>query len=201
MTNPEANSLASPESPDFVDLASSRLDLVAMHVDSLLCQQANAPHMRRDLGRLLHAAVPDTWPHENWESHVLAYLLNLIASDPEAMGWCRYLMLRHNGGVRTLIGTAGCGFPNPETGEAEFGYGLLPEYQRQGFAAEAVRTLLPWIRTRRPVRTFIAHTFPHLRGSIRVLEKCGFAYDGPGLEEGTVRYREPSERASTPPRQ
>ena len=145
-------------------------------------------HVR--LGEILHATVPGAWPHEHWEPHVYEYLLNLIAEDKEAEGWCRYLTVRDGSRFgRTLIGTFGCGFPKPETGEAELGYGLLLDWQRQGFAAEAVEAMLPWLCTRREIRAFVAQTFPHLRGSIRVLEKTGFSPAGSGFEEGTVLFR------------
>jgi len=144
--------------------------------------------MRIELGKEIRAEVPDEWPHENWEPHVYEYLLSLFAESPEAIGWCRYLALRHNGG-RTLIGSFGSGLPKPETGEAEIGYGILPAWQRQGFAPEAVLAMLPWLQSRRQIRAFIAQTFPHLRGSIRVLEKCGFQFAGAGFEENTILYR------------
>jgi len=160
-----------------------------MSPESLQCQAEGAPDMRQKLGAVLRCHVPDGWPHENWEPHVYEYMLNLIATDPESMGWCRYLMLRGEKSGRVLIGTFGAGFPRAETGEAEVGYGLLPEFQRHGYAAEAVKAMLPWLRGRRAVKAFVAQTFPHLYGSIRVMEKCGFVYAGPGFEEGTVLYR------------
>ncbi len=190
MNRIQANEIALPQiSPtNFEDLQTPRLELVAITRESLLCQQSNHAGFRADLGKILHAEVPDAWPHENWEPHVYEYLLKLIATDAEAIGWCRYLMLRHASG-RTLIGSIGAAFPNPITGEAEIGYGLLPAWQRQGFAAEAVMAMLPWLQTRRTISAFIAQTFPHLRGSIRVLEKCGFDFIGKGFEEGTILFR------------
>jgi len=35
----------------------------------------------------------------------------------------------------------------------------------------------------------IAHSFPSLPASIRVMENCGMVFDGEGEESGTVRYR------------
>ncbi len=194
MTTFRNYSAAAPlhRSPLFQDLKTPRLDLVAMSRESLQCQAENGPDLRLKLGARLDCVVPDGWPHENWEPHVYEYLLNLIATDEEAMGWCRYLMLRAVDGSRTLIGTFGAGFPKAETGEAEIGYGLLQQFQRHGYAAEAVMAMLPWLRSRRPVRAFVAQTFPHLYGSIRVMEKCGFVHVGPGFEEGTVLYRQPA---------
>jgi ribosomal-protein-alanine N-acetyltransferase len=173
----------------FNDIQTPRLDLVPVTPRSLQIQAAASATMRAKLGALLHARVPQEWPHENWEPHVYEYLLNLIAEHPEAVGWCRYLILRDDHGVRTVIGTFGSGFPRPETSEAEIGYGLLRAYQRQGFAAEAVIAMLPWLQTQRKIRAFVAQTFPHLRGSIRVLEKTGFQPAGFGYEEGTVLFR------------
>lgn len=49
--------------------------------------------------------------------------------------------------------------------------------------------MLPWLESRRPIRAFVAQTFPHLRGSIRVLEKTGFQPAGQGFEEGTILFR------------
>jgi RimJ/RimL family protein N-acetyltransferase len=149
----------------------------------LLCQRQGGEDMRAKLAAILNAVVPDAWPHENWEPHVYDYLLNLIEQDAEAIGWCRYLALRDDSSQgRTLIGSFGSGFPKPETAEAEIGYG------------EAVNAMLPWLRTRREIRTFVAQTFPNLRGSIRVLEKCGFQQVGAGFEEGTILFRKECEQ-------
>ena len=174
----------------YATIQSARLDLIPVTAESLLCQQRNSPEMRTELASILNANIPESWPPADWEPHVIQYLLNLIEKDTEAVGWCRYLLLRDAATkTRTLIGSFGCGFPKADTGLAELGYGLLPEWQRQGFAAEAVIAMLPWLQSRRDITAFVAQTFPHLRGSIRVLEKTGFQPAGPGYEEGTVLFR------------
>jgi ribosomal-protein-alanine N-acetyltransferase len=189
MTNDQAFSqIASIATRSFEDIRTPRLDLVPVTAESLLIQQRNSPAMRAELSAAIGAEVPEEWPHENWEPHVFDYLLNLYAESPEAAGWCRYMLLRSDTG-RTLIGTVGSGFPKPETGEAEIGYGILTAWQRHGYAAEAVVAMLPWLQSQRKVRAFVAQTFPHLRGSIRVLEKCAFEPAGEGFEEGTVLFR------------
>jgi [ribosomal protein S5]-alanine N-acetyltransferase len=190
MNSNQTTSISSNAAPFFEDIRTPRLDLVAVTPESILCQVGFGPNMRSDLGAIVRAKVSDEWPHENWEPHVLDYLLNLFRESPEAIGWCRYLVLRESdGSPRTLIGTFGAGFPKAETGEAEIGYGILPDWQRQGYAPEAVTAMLPWMQTRRAIRGFVAQTFPHLRGSIRVLEKCGFEPAGAGYEEGAVLFR------------
>lgn len=189
MTHDQAISSAPSASiPIFEDIRTPRLDLIAITPESLLIQQRNSATMRAELGVAMDAEVPGEWPPEHWEPHVFDYLLNLFTESSEAIGWCRYLALRHEKG-RTLIGTVGSGFPKPETGEAEIGYGILPSWQRNGYAPEAVATMLPWLQSRRAIRAFVAQTFPYLRGSIRVLEKSGFQHIGPGFEEGTILFR------------
>jgi RimJ/RimL family protein N-acetyltransferase len=172
----------------FEDIQTARLSLIPVTPESLLIQQLNDAGMKAKLGACLNAIVPAEWPPEHWEPHVLDYLLNLYAESPEAVGWCRYIVLRNASGS-TLIGTFGAGFPNAETRETEIGYGILPSWQRQGFAPEAVAAMLPWLAAQREIRAFVAQTFPRLRGSIRVLEKCGFELAGAGLEEGTILFR------------
>ena len=183
------------------EIPSARLDLVSVTADSLRCQIGFGSNMRSDLGQILHAAVPDEWPGEHWEQHVVDYLLNLLAEHPDSQGWCRYLLLRPDPQAgdladRVLIGTFGCSFPKPETGEAELGYGILSSWQRQGYAAEAVLAMMPWLRSQRPIHAFTAQTFPHLYGSIRVLEKCGFVPAGDGYEAGAVLFRKTLEASS-----
>lgn len=173
-------------------IQTARLDLVAVTPASIQCQDGFGSSMRHDLGTILNANVPIEWPHENWEQHVLDYLLNLFAESPEAVGWCRYLVHRgEQGSGRTLIGTFGCSFPRPENGEAELGYGILPSWQRQGYAPEAVSAMMPWLESQSSINAFVAQTFPHLYGSIRVLEKCGFHPAGAGYEEGAILFRKP----------
>ena len=197
MTSASASSsLDSNANPVFADIRSRRLDLIAITPQSLRIQQRieemGGAQMKTELGASIGATVPDQWPPENWEPHVFDYLLRLFAENPESIGWCRYLALRASDGDsqgRTLIGTFGCGLPKPESGEAEIGYGVLPDWQGRGLAAEAVEAMLPWLRTQRKIEAFVAQTFPDLYGSIRVLEKCGFEFGGAGFEEGAILYR------------
>lgn len=185
---------ANSDHPIFEDIQTQRLDLIPVTTQSLLCQRQNAPDMRKWLGAILHATVPRAWPPEHWEPHVFEYLLALIAKEPEAEGWCRYIAIRDKSRYgRTLIGSFGSGFPKPETEEAEIGYGLLEKWQRKGIAVEAVEAMLPWLKPRRTIKAFVAQTFPNLYGSIRVLEKTGFEPAGAGYEEGAILFRKRNE--------
>jgi RimJ/RimL family protein N-acetyltransferase len=69
----------------------------------------------------------------------------------------------------------------------EFGYSVLPEFQRRGFASEAAAALID-CAFQNGARSVIAETYPHLPASIRVMEKCGMRLLGKGSEAGVVRY-------------
>lgn len=162
----------------FPDIFTPRLRLVAIAPMLLRLESAA-------LAQSVGAEVPATWPPEHWEPHVYDFLDEMYGRAPHAVGWSRYVVTRTD--PATLIGTLG-GFPRTET-EAEVGYGILPPWQRQGLATDALLALLDEIRRTESVETFTAQTYPHLVASVRVLEKRGFALAGAGDEEGTVRYR------------
>ena len=160
------------------DLLTPRLRLIAITPALLLVDDAS-------LARTTGAAIPPMWPPEHWEPHVFDFLETLYARAPHTIAWNRYILTRSQ--PATLIGNVN-GFPRTET-EAEVGYSILPPWQRQGLATEGLLALMDEIRYTLAVQTFTAQTYPDLRASVRVLEKCGFHLAGPGEEEGTVRYR------------
>jgi ribosomal-protein-alanine N-acetyltransferase len=70
----------------------------------------------------------------------------------------------------------------------EISYSVLSQYRIQGYATEAVARLIVWAFSHQNVRMVAANTLPHLQQSIRVLEKNGFSFQGPGSEQGVVKY-------------
>jgi len=70
----------------------------------------------------------------------------------------------------------------------EIGYSVLPSFRVQGYATEAVERLVWWAFSHHHVVEVVAETLPHLRQSIRVMEKNGFTFQGPGSEHGVIRY-------------
>ena len=70
----------------------------------------------------------------------------------------------------------------------EISYSVLSQFRNQGFASEAVTRLVLWAFGHQNVKEVTAETLPHLRQSIRVMEKNGFIHTGPGSEHGVVRY-------------
>ena len=163
------------------DVVTARLRLVAITHEMLDAETVDA----RGLEPLLQARVPAEWPDENWEPHVFEFIRKQYAEHPETLGWHRYVVLPGDDPV--LIGAAGAFRKSDE--EAEFGYAILKPWQRNGFATEAARAVVEQVFALPGITSVIAHTFPHLVESIRVMEKCGLVPDGAGDEEGTMRYR------------
>ncbi len=166
----------------------ARLRLVAI-TPEMLDEESIDPQR---LAPLLQARVPAEWPDANWEPHVFDFIRRQCVEHPETRGWNRYVVLHGgnttlNGDDAVLIGTVGA-FPKSDH-EAEFGYAILQPWQRRGYATEAARALLDHVFAPGRVSSVIAHTFPHLPESIRVMEKCGLLPDGAGDEDGTLRYR------------
>jgi RimJ/RimL family protein N-acetyltransferase len=176
-----------PPAPQIASsIITARLELVAITPESLTSEQASDGQ----LGQILNCHVTSEWPHADWEPHVLQLLQQRFAEDPTDIGWHRYILLRPvNNQSTTLIGSVG-GMRWPDDPEAaEVGYAILPEFRLRGYAIEATKAMIAWIEATNAVKTIFAHTFPHLTGSIRILEQCGFTLEGPGKEENTIRYR------------
>ena len=74
----------------------------------------------------------------------------------------------------------------------EIGYGILDEFQGQGYATEAVKLALKWAFDNTGVVAVEAESDPDNAASQRVLEKCGFLATGEIGEEGPrfIVYKE-----------
>jgi len=65
------------------------------------------------------------------------------------------------------------GLPNAK-GEIEIGYGIYPDFEKQGYMSEGVRLLVKWASTQPGVDTVVAETDNDNVASHRVLEKNKF---------------------------
>ncbi|RXH57578.1 GNAT family N-acetyltransferase [Granulicella sibirica] len=167
------------------DILTRRLHLVAITPAALHSEQSNDDR----LGLILQAAIPENWPPADWEPHVFTILLAQYEKHPQQIAWHRYLCLRNPDQTRTLIGAAGAFWRETSPAECEIGYSVLSPWEGKGFATEAAQALIANIRLDPKIENIIAHTFPHLTASIRIMEKCGLTPDGEGEEPGTIRYR------------
>ena len=177
------------------DIRTPRLDLIAITLPLLRCEIVGGADFAASFGPLAGAEIPPQWPPQDWEPHVLDFVLHQLTAQPETLGWTRFVALRNpETGTRTLIGTVGAIPPgtamaHSAPGEIEVGYGILPASQCRGFATEALAGMMDWVRSRVEVSAFVAQTFPHLQASMRVLEKSGFERAGDGFEAGTILFR------------
>ena len=100
---------------------------------------------------------------------------------PDQWDWYAIWMIEKTDG--THIGDL-CFKGLREDGIAEIGYGILEEYQGQGYATEAAQAACRWAFLHPDVRSLEAETDAGNAASQIVLEKCGFRPNGTFGEEG-----------------
>ena len=164
-------------------LESKRLTLVAAASELVAADLAGIAAFSAELG----AIVPPEWPPALFGGSVMravqAQLLN-----PAEHGWSAWYLLDAQPVPPVAIGM--CQFKGrPDAaGAVEISYAILDRYRGRGYATEAVARLVTWAFGHQNVQQVTAETLPHLRNSIRVLEKVGMAPAGKGSEQGVVRY-------------
>ena len=163
-------------------IASRRLNLIAS-TRELINKDLDGPEY---LAAALDAAVPATWPPPLFGRTAMRYALMQL-DDPAEQGWSFWYLI-NNVNQGELVGIGGFKGRPDARGSVEISYSIMPQFQRQGFATEAVAALVGWAFSRHNVQEVSAETFPYLKQSIGVLEKNGFTLSGRGSEAGVVRY-------------
>lgn len=100
---------------------------------------------------------------------------------PDEWEWYTMWIIELYNGVR--IGDL-CFKGLASSGIVEIGYGILEEYQGQGYATEAVKVVTDWAFQSSKVVAIEAETDAQNTASQRVLEKCGFIANGEWGNEG-----------------
>ena len=80
--------------------------------------------------------------------------------------------------IGSVIGVASFKGPPSADGVVEIAYGVVPDFQGQGYATEAAGALVEFAIDSGRVSTVRAHTLPQPNASTRVLKKCGFRFVG-----------------------
>jgi RimJ/RimL family protein N-acetyltransferase len=153
--------------PTMPSIRTQRLELIAS--DAAMARAAVVDRAR--LAELLDAKVPRAWPPSLLGEDEVSFA-DRLEKEGELEGWLNWFVVRV-GRARTLIGGCGMGGPPNSVGEVTIGYALLDEFQRKGYATEAVGALIDWAFEDPRTRAIVAQTHPHLTPSIRVLEKNG----------------------------
>ena len=108
-------------------------------------------------------------------------MLDGCLNNPDQWDWYAIWIIELSDG--THIGDL-CFKGLNSNGVAEIGYGILEEYQGQGYATEAVKAALTWAFQNPNVTAIEAETDADNAASKRVLEKCGFVANGIMGKEG-----------------
>ncbi len=163
-------------------IQSPRLNLIAATTELIKTGIAG----RGQLAEALGVSVPESWPPDLYGPRAMQY--SLMQLDDAAEQCWSFWYLVSSGDPGELVGI--CGFKGrPDvSGSVEISYSILSCFQCMGYATEAVYRLVGWAFSHHNVNEVCAETLPHLRQSIRVLEKNGFEFTGPGSEAGVVRY-------------
>jgi [ribosomal protein S5]-alanine N-acetyltransferase len=143
-------------------------------------------HDRPAFASTLSAHVPKEWPPDEITPEVIEEFIGRIQSRERKI-WSFYWILRQKDPEQSVLIGSG-GFLAHKNGTLELGYSLLAEYHGRGYATEAVQSMVQWASSGLKRDSVIAYTYPHLKASIRVLEKNGFRLKGKGPEEGTIAY-------------
>lgn len=126
------------------------------------------------------ARIPHPYSPEQAERFIFQ------ARRANASGEGLQLAITPKGKPNSLIGMVGIG-PDPETGKPHLGYWLGTPSWGQGYATEAARALIDAFFAYGEENELTSSARVINPASRRVLEKCGFAYQGAGLMELPAR--------------
>lgn len=163
-------------------LDTERLTLVAATLELARAEL----HDPGRLARLLDVEPPRAWPPPLNDANSMRWTIEFLETHADGVGWGPWYFLAAR--REALVGVGGfTGLPRAD-GTVEVGYSILESHQRAGLATEAVRALVDWAFGHPAVTRVVGQTLPELTSSIRVLEKCGFRFVGPGFEAGAILY-------------
>ncbi len=181
MLNPESEQPSNAP----LRLLTDRLELIAATRETIGAEMTDL----ETFARFLNVETPKIWPPPLNDENSMKWFAQFLEAHPNGVGWGMwYFILKSAASTKRVIGNGGFkGLPRDD-GTVEVGYSVLEEHQRSGYASEAVAALVGWAFTHPEVTRVIAETYPHLRPSIRVLEKNGFTLIGDGSEPGVIRF-------------
>jgi RimJ/RimL family protein N-acetyltransferase len=123
---------------------------------------------------------PEVARYQSWNApypvdKARAAIASFAAADPEEPGWFQWAIERT--ADRRLIGDIGVDL-HENLMQAEIGFTLARPYQKQGYAAEAVRGMLDHLFGVRGLHKVSAEADARNLASARLLERVGFTREG-----------------------
>lgn len=157
-----------------------RVDLMPFTPERL----ALALRDRQGLARSLDATVPASWPQPDYAA-VMGVLADRWSRDAGEAKWAWLIVKRGQPGAPgELIGEIGGKVAPSRRGDLEFGYAIVPEQRRQGYATEAGSVFCQWARQQRGVKHLTAECMEGNTGSRAVLAALGLKECGARAELG-----------------
>ena len=158
-------------------------------LDYIFCQLPTLETNRFILRKLLYSDRYDIFAYANnprvaehvlWNAHeteidTIAFL-NLVYqayNKNMAAPWGIELKSNHK-----IIGTAGFVSCNIEENSAEIGFALAEDHWAKGIITEAVKKIIEFGFNKMELETITSRCKPENIGSARIMEKCGFEYEG-----------------------
>jgi RimJ/RimL family protein N-acetyltransferase len=121
-----------------------------------------------------------TGAKENPRAFLKGMIAEMEAKQPGEAGvngpWYQYVVERRSDGA--VVGDLGAGFGLPGERQVELGYRILPAFHRQGYAREAVGTLIGHLITVHRMHRFVGVAALANAASIAVLLSLGFRQEG-----------------------
>jgi RimJ/RimL family protein N-acetyltransferase len=120
---------------------------------------------------------PEVARYQSWsacsEAEGRHFITEMQESEPGRRGeWYQFaIALQSNG---QLIGDCALGMKLEDERQAEIGYTLARAYQKQGYASEAIRTLLGYVFGTLKIHRVIAQVDCRNDPSVALLERLGF---------------------------
>jgi RimJ/RimL family protein N-acetyltransferase len=151
-------------------ISSQRLHLVPLTSETL------AALMQRDRSVAEHA-LDATFPSSDLVpplmTDVLDFFLEIASAGPESAVWGARAYITVD--TRHIVGMGGFVGPPDERGFVTMGYSIFTEFQRQGYASEAARSLADWAMTQPGVMGIQATISPRNIASERVAAYAGLS--------------------------
>ena len=153
-----------------LQLRTDRLDLIPLSTVQLRQYLEQPAFLEQDLGFPISQAIIT----ERVQRAIRMKLARMAHVEEARLAWYTYWLLIIRGTPAFGAGLIGFkGFPD-QNGEAEIGYGMDPDYQRQGYTTEAVRRMIAWAFEEAACLAVVARdTKKSNDASLRILAKVG----------------------------
>jgi len=156
-----------------------RLNLIPLTIEILQSIKAGAENLYSNFGILL--PIPFTEFPES-----IDFTLNQLKDNPTRPPFQSYGIITKD--RPTYVGQTGFLAPPDEDGMIEFGYEIALHFRGQGYADEAVKTMINIAFDSANVKTIIAHTLNVKNASNHILIKNHFIFEKVVMsqENGTI---------------